>query len=110
MADVSNTARRIVPIEEAIRRLRVNARGEVHTFMQALGVSRLGATLLVGADHAVELLIEVMRQFEVEEAGEAASALGHTLVVARYRPASDGQPNPLFIEAWRPDEAAPSGY
>jgi hypothetical protein len=78
--------RRVVPIEEAIERI---GDGEtVHTFLNS-------SFMLVGADHDRESLIAKMRELGVEEAGEAASAMGHTLVIVNY------VPSPLFIEARR---------
>lgn len=81
--------RRMVPLDEAIRRI---GDGEmIHTFMDA----PFG---LIGADHERERLIEQMRKYGVENAGEAASAMGHTLVIVRY-PLDGSRTTPLFIEA-----------
>lgn len=91
-------ARRQVPIDEAIRRLRVDKADEVHTYMQARG-----APILVGASHPRDGLIERMRVYGVEESGEVASAMGHTLAIVEL-PQEDGRTVPLFIEAAGPGQ------
>lgn len=76
---------RAVPIEEAIERI---GRGKhVHTFMQ-------GGGALIGADHSRSDLIAAMKKYGVEEAGDQARAMKHTLVIREY-----GGHGPLFIEA-----------
>jgi hypothetical protein len=72
-----------VSLEEAVRRLGDAAR--IHTFVQA-------GFALVGADWHREEVIDIMRKHGVENSGEAATAMGHTLVVRRPS-------GPLFIEA-----------
>jgi hypothetical protein len=87
--------RRVVPIKEAIRR--IGRRKMVHTFMQ-------GVFALLGADHERDGLIEAMRTHGVEDSGDQASSMGHTLVIVKY-PTWDGRTTPLFIEAKPADDA-----
>lgn len=77
--------RRVVPIDEAIRR--IGRRKHIHTLMSS-------SFALIGADHERDGLIEKMRTHGVEESGAQAAAMGHTLVIANY---VNGRP--LFIEA-----------
>lgn len=84
---MADRERRTVPIDEAIARL--GDGDEIHTFMNPNG------GMLFGADHSRAHLIEAMRRDGVEEAGEAACAMRHTLVIVRYQPTGA----PLFIEA-----------
>jgi hypothetical protein len=86
--------RQPVPIEVAIARLTVDAEGEVHTFLQG----RAAIVMLVGMSYPLDEIVRMMREHGVEEAGDAASALDHTLVIV------DGLPSPLFIAASRPPE------
>jgi hypothetical protein len=81
--------RRVVPIEEAIRR--IGRKKWIHTFMQ-------GGPALIGADHDREDVIAAMRTHGVEDSGASATAIGHTLVIVRY-PVAPGRHAPLFIEA-----------
>ena len=81
--------RRVVPIEEAIRR--IGRKKHIHTFMQ-------GGPAIIGADHDRQSLIVAMRKYGVEESGGQASAMGHRLVIVNY-PVSHGRTTPLFIEA-----------
>jgi hypothetical protein len=90
--------RRIVPIEEAIQR--IGKKHSVHTFMQ-------GGFALLGADHDRAGLIDAMRLHGVEEAGEVACAMGHTLVIVKY-PTLGDDVTPLFIEAKPRTEAPPA--
>jgi hypothetical protein len=76
----------IVSIEEAIARIGTGK--YIHTLMQVRG-----ANMLVGCDHHRNKLIALMRKHRIENSGDAAAAVGHTLVLADYRPV------PLFIEA-----------
>jgi hypothetical protein len=80
----------LVSVEEAIRRIGEGER--IHTFMQVRG-----ANTLVGSDHGRKNLIALMRTHRIENSGEAASRMGHTLVLVDY------DPSPLFIEAAPPD-------
>lgn len=91
MTDKTLTERQPVAIEEAIRRIGTEA--HIHTFMQ-------GGPCLIGADHDRDELIAAMTHHGVEESGDAASAMGHTLVIVAY-PVSGGRTTPLFIEATR---------
>lgn len=84
--------RRVVPIDEAIRR--IGPKKHIHTFMQ-------GGPAIIGADHDRESLIADMRKHGVEESGDSASAMGHTLVIVDY-PCGNLGTTPLFIEAKRP--------
>lgn len=86
--------RHAVSVDEAVRRIGDSAK--VHTFMQA------GGGMLVGADRSRHSLIDDMAAYGVENAGEAACAMGHTLVIRDY-PLGGGGTTPLFIEA-APDE------
>lgn len=76
-----------IPVDEAIKRLPTGVR--VHTF-------RSNGMGLIGADWSRSELITAMIQFGVEEAGDGASAMGHTLVLIDDH-------GPLFIEATRPE-------
>lgn len=76
-----------VPLEEAIKRLPTGVR--VHTF-------RSNGMALLGADWSRSKLVEAIEKYGVEEAGDGASAMGHTLVLI-------DDVGPLFIEAHRPE-------
>lgn len=81
--------RQTVPIEDAIHRL--GNRTTIHTFMQT-------GPMVIGADHDREELIAKMRRYGVEESGDGASQMGHTLVIVAY-PVDGQRTTPLFIEA-----------
>ncbi len=78
--------RRVVPIGEAIARLGDSP--EIHTFVQSAN-----GELLIGACHSRESLITLMRKYTIEEAGDTATTMGHSLVLINYKP------SPLFIKA-----------
>lgn len=96
MAKNKSSDRRVVPIDEAIRR--IGDAETVHTFMNA----PFG---LIGADHERKQLIAAMRKHGVEESGDGASAMGHTLVIVEY-PVAGSRTTPLFIEAAREPSSA----
>src|SRR5688572_985485 len=77
--------RRVVPIDEAIRR--IGRKKHIHTLMS-------GGFALLGCDHDRDDLIATMREKGVEEAGAQACAMGYTLVIVNYVDRA-----PLFIEA-----------
>lgn len=81
--------RRVVSLNEAIRR--IGDQPEIHTFMNA-------GNMLIGADHDREGLIAAMTKHGVEEAGEMAAGMGHTLVIVNY-PTMNRRTTSLFIEA-----------
>ena len=72
-----------VSLTDAIARLGPGQ--DVHTFIQA-------GPVLVGADWSGEDVIAAMRQYGVQNAGEQACRMGHTLVIIRGS-------EPVFIEA-----------
>lgn len=74
----------VVSIEEAIRR--IGEKPNIHTFLSA----PFG---LVGADHDRDTLIAKLRKGRIENSGEMATSMGHTLVIVDY------VPSPMFIEA-----------
>lgn len=86
--------RRVVPIEEAIRR--IGNEKYIHTFMNS-------AFAIIGADHDRTDLIAMMRKHGVEDAGEGASGMGHTLVIVNY-PLDGTRVTPLFIEAAKAEQ------
>jgi len=81
-------SRRVVPIDEAIARLRPET-GDVHTFVNP------AMNMLLGADHNRDTLIAKMRDGVVEEAGGEACNMGHCLVLLDYL----GPGKHLFIES-----------
>ena len=80
----STNDRRVVPIEEAIERIGPGER--IHAL-------RSGPFMTIGFYWSRENLIDAMTKHGVEEAGDGASAMGHTLVI------TDCDGSPLFIEA-----------
>jgi hypothetical protein len=53
-----------------------------------------GGFAVIGCDHSRDGLIASMRECGVEESGESACRMGHTLVIVNYNGSG-----PLFIEA-----------
>lgn len=86
----------VVPLSDAIER--IGSDPYVHTFMQA-------SNALIGADHGRCDVIAAMTKFGVEESGEQASAMGHTLVIVKY-PLGGGRFTPLFIQAAKRPQSA----
>lgn len=76
-----------VPLDQAIERLVIND-GSVHTFANPAG-------MLIGADWPLADVTEFLTKHGAQEAGEAASAMGHTIVSL----GPDGKP--MFFEAKR---------
>src|SRR5580765_8584935 len=90
--EMTDDTRRPVPLDEAIARL--GSADYVHTFTNPR------PDLLIGFEYPRAELIEAFRTHAVEEAGEAARAMGHPLVILKFHG------RPLFVEASpRPDPA-----
>lgn len=98
MTQAQQEERRVVPIDEAIRR--IGRKKQIHTFMQ-------GGPCIIGADHNREELIAAMRQHGVEDSGGMAASMGHTLVIVNYPTWDDDRTTPLFIEAKPAPKAKP---
>lgn len=81
-----------VPLEDAVSRLVVRD-GYVHTFVMAIA-----GGILLGADWSIDKVHDCMEEFGVEESGDMASAMKHTLTSLRDE---DG---PVFFEADRYEE------